>query len=165
MLLFLLFSLHVLVTEYAFLLAETAFCFLCYRKGTNVLAILDRLATYALNLTGIFYCQLSSDGFQNQNPSTLEWVSKFTNCFSLLCCFLSSYYSSPLSLPLTRLWFLLVFIAGAPLVNVLLMIFPAKMRLHQIQRWRTVMTIKMQRRITSRTQPPCFRKESWGPTA
>ncbi|KAG2272031.1 hypothetical protein Bca52824_066586 [Brassica carinata] len=34
------------------------------KKGTNVLAILDRLATYALNLTGIF-CQLTSDGFQN----------------------------------------------------------------------------------------------------
>jgi len=38
--------------------------------------ILDRLATYALNLTGIFYCQLTSDlraeGFQNQNPSILE---------------------------------------------------------------------------------------------
>ncbi|KAF8110514.1 hypothetical protein N665_0083s0076 [Sinapis alba] len=42
------------------------------KKGTNVLAILDRLATYALNLTGIFYCQLTSDSFQNQNPSTLE---------------------------------------------------------------------------------------------
>ncbi|KAG2272028.1 hypothetical protein Bca52824_066583 [Brassica carinata] len=35
------------------------------KKGTNVLAILDKLATYALNLTGIFYCQLTSDGFQN----------------------------------------------------------------------------------------------------
>ncbi|WZZ62253.1 hypothetical protein YC2023_062360 [Brassica napus] len=35
------------------------------KKGTNVLAILDRLATYALNLTGIFYCQLTSDGNQN----------------------------------------------------------------------------------------------------
>ncbi|KFK38793.1 hypothetical protein AALP_AA3G161100 [Arabis alpina] len=46
------------------------------KKGTNVLAILNRLATYALNLTGIFYCQLTSDlrtdEFQNQNPSTLE---------------------------------------------------------------------------------------------
>uniref|UniRef100_A0A1J3I362 Phosphoinositide phosphatase SAC2 n=1 Tax=Noccaea caerulescens TaxID=107243 RepID=A0A1J3I362_NOCCA len=46
------------------------------KKGTNVLGILDRLATYALNLTGIFYCQLTSDlradGFQNQNPSTPE---------------------------------------------------------------------------------------------
>ncbi|CAN7131752.1 unnamed protein product, partial [Brassica rapa subsp. narinosa] len=42
------------------------------RKGTNVLAILGRLATYALNLTCIFYCQLTSDGFQNQNPSTVE---------------------------------------------------------------------------------------------
>ncbi|ESQ48566.1 hypothetical protein EUTSA_v10020086mg [Eutrema salsugineum] len=46
------------------------------KKGTNVLAILGRLATYALNLTGIFYCQLSldprADGFQNKNPSTLE---------------------------------------------------------------------------------------------
>ncbi|KAJ0244769.1 SAC domain-containing protein [Hirschfeldia incana] len=35
------------------------------KKGTNVLGILGRLATYALNLTGIFYCQLTSDGFQN----------------------------------------------------------------------------------------------------
>ncbi|KAL0691111.1 hypothetical protein Bca4012_090790 [Brassica carinata] len=42
------------------------------KKGTNVLGILGRLATYALNLTGIFYCQLTSDGFQNQNPSTVE---------------------------------------------------------------------------------------------
>jgi hypothetical protein len=46
------------------------------KKGTNVLAILGRLATYALNLTSIFYCQLTPDlrgeGFQNQNPSTLE---------------------------------------------------------------------------------------------
>ncbi|KAL1212097.1 Phosphoinositide phosphatase SAC2 [Cardamine amara subsp. amara] len=46
------------------------------KKGTNVLAILGRLATYALNLTGIFYCQLTSDlsadEFQNQNPTTLE---------------------------------------------------------------------------------------------
>ncbi|KAL0719488.1 hypothetical protein Bca4012_068812 [Brassica carinata] len=35
------------------------------KKGTNVLAILGRLATYALNLTGIFYCQITPDGFQN----------------------------------------------------------------------------------------------------
>ena len=56
------------------------------RKGTNVLGILGRLATYALNLTGIFYCQLTSDGFQNQNPSTVEWVSKFTNIFFLPLC-------------------------------------------------------------------------------
>ncbi|CAN8259399.1 unnamed protein product [Cochlearia groenlandica] len=46
------------------------------KKGTNVLAILGTLATYALNLTGIFYCQLTTDlradGFQNQNPSTME---------------------------------------------------------------------------------------------
>ncbi|XP_056844839.1 phosphoinositide phosphatase SAC2 isoform X2 [Raphanus sativus] len=35
------------------------------KKGTNVLAILGRLATYALNLTGVFYCQLTPDGFQN----------------------------------------------------------------------------------------------------
>ncbi|CAH2053740.1 unnamed protein product [Thlaspi arvense] len=42
------------------------------KKGTNVLAILGRLATYALNLTGIFYCQLTPDLRAEENPSTLE---------------------------------------------------------------------------------------------
>ncbi|CAN8270169.1 unnamed protein product [Cochlearia groenlandica] len=42
------------------------------KKGTNVLAILSRLATYALNLTGIFYSELPSDESLNPNLSTLE---------------------------------------------------------------------------------------------
>ncbi|XP_010552199.1 PREDICTED: phosphoinositide phosphatase SAC2 [Tarenaya hassleriana] len=43
-------------------------------KATNVLAILGKLTSYALNLTGIFYCQLSSDLRAEglQNPSCLE---------------------------------------------------------------------------------------------
>ncbi|XP_022560938.1 uncharacterized protein LOC106422526 isoform X2 [Brassica napus] len=49
--------------------------------------------------------------------------------------------------------------AGTTLVNVLLMIFPVTMRLHQIQRWRMVTAVKMQRRISSRKQQPFFRKE------
>jgi len=56
-------------------------------------------------------------------------------------------------------YILLVLSAGTTMVNVLLMIFPVTMRLHQIQRWRMVTTVKMQRRISSRKQQPCFRKE------
>lgn len=59
-----------------------------------MLAILGRLATYALNLTGIFYYQLPSDlradEFQNQNPSTLEWVSNLPLVIYFLCSFLLS---------------------------------------------------------------------------
>ena len=57
------------------------------------------------------------------------------------------------------IYILLVLSAGTTLVNVLLMIFPVTMRLHQIQRWRMVTTVKMQRRISSRKQQPFFRKE------
>ncbi|XP_010542370.1 PREDICTED: phosphoinositide phosphatase SAC2-like isoform X2 [Tarenaya hassleriana] len=43
-------------------------------KATNVLGILGKLTAYAMNLTGIFYCQLSSDlrAEGMQNPSGLE---------------------------------------------------------------------------------------------
>nr|VDD52605.1 unnamed protein product [Brassica oleracea] len=50
------------------------------KKGTNVLGILGRLATYALNLTGIFYCQLTSDGRFNKNKliNFILFLVKFT---------------------------------------------------------------------------------------
>ncbi|CAN1287335.1 Phosphoinositide phosphatase SAC2 [Linum perenne] len=43
------------------------------RRGTNVLSLLGRVAAYALNLTGIFYCNVSSspgpDGLENKDCS------------------------------------------------------------------------------------------------
>lgn len=36
------------------------------RKATNVLALLGRVASYALNLTGIFYCQVPSNSVINE---------------------------------------------------------------------------------------------------
>ncbi|WZY73698.1 hypothetical protein YC2023_005938 [Brassica napus] len=41
------------------------------KKGTNVLGILGRLATYALNLTGIFYCHLTPED-EIESDSALE---------------------------------------------------------------------------------------------
>ncbi|KAG2272029.1 hypothetical protein Bca52824_066584 [Brassica carinata] len=40
-------------------------CTFLLQKGHKRVGDSHRLATYALNLTGIFYCQLTSDGFQN----------------------------------------------------------------------------------------------------